>query len=227
LIFVDDSFTANPKLIIELCRRMRKEKIEMDYICEGRVNNCSYELFREMSLSGCRILYFGIESANQRILDYYHKKTTEQQNETAVKTAKKAGVDVIVGSFIVGATDETREEIQNTLDFARKVPLDLPQFNILGIHPGNSLWNEFESKGLLDGTDYWETGVAVSQICPTAVPLDEIKRMIHDGFNHFVLRPEYLLRQAQKTARSSYRIKVFADNLRNLNNVRDSIRVIA
>jgi anaerobic magnesium-protoporphyrin IX monomethyl ester cyclase len=227
LIFVDDSFTTNQKRIIELCKKMRKEKIEMDYICEGRVNSCSYDLFREMAVSGCRILYFGIESGNQRILDYYNKKTTVEQNEAAVRTAKKAGIDVIVGSFIVGAPDETRTEIQNTIDFASRVPLDLPQFNILGVHPGNALWDEFESTGVLEGTDYWETGVAVSQICPTAVPLDEIKRMIHEGFYRFVLRPEYLLRQVNKTAKSGYRLKVFADNFRNVRNIRNSIRAIA
>lgn len=227
LIFVDDSFTANPKQTINLCRNMRKEKIDMDYICEGRVNNCSFELFREMAVSGCRILYFGIESANQRILDYYHKMTTAEQNETAIRTAKKAGVDVIVGSFIVGAPDETREEIQNTIDFAKKVPLDLPQFNILGVHPGNALWDEFESRGLLEGTEYWETGVAVSQICKTAVPLEQIKKMIHEGFYHFVLRPEYLLRQVNKTAQSSYRLKVFADNLHRMIDIKDSINAVA
>ena len=113
-----------------------KEKLDEEWICEGRVNHASYELMRSMVKAGCKIIYYGIESANQRILGYYRKQITPQQSEKAVKTARKAGMDIIVGSFIVGAPTETRPEIENTLDFAKKIPLAVPQYNILGIFPG-------------------------------------------------------------------------------------------
>jgi radical SAM superfamily enzyme YgiQ (UPF0313 family) len=225
-IFVDDSFTLNQKRVIKLCREMRKEKIDMDWICEGRVDNCSYEMLREIAKAGCKILYFGIESANQRILNYYNKQTTPQQSETAVKTARKAGIDVLVGSFIVGAPDETREEIQNTIEFTKKIPIDLPQFNILGVFPGTDIWNEFETNELLKGGEYWETGVAVSKICPTAVPHDEIKHMIHEAFYHFIRRPSFLLEQMARTLQSSYRIQVVINNLSHLGDVRENMRSI-
>ena len=223
-IFVDDSFTLNQKRIIELCREMRKEKIDMDWICEGRVDNCSYDVLREIAKAGCKILYFGIESANQRILNYYNKQTTPQQSKAAVRTARKAGIDVVVGSFIVGAPDETKEEIHNTIDFAKQMPIDLPQFNILGVYPGTDIWNEFEVNGLLKEGEYWETGIAVSEICPTAVPLNEIKRMIHEAFYHFIRRPSFLLEQMARTLKSSYRMKVLMNNLSRIGDVRENIR---
>lgn len=226
-IFVDDSFTANPKNVIALCREMRKEKIDMEWICEGRVDKCSYDMFWEIAKAGCKILYFGIESANQRILDYYNKRITPEQSENAVKKARKAGVDVIVGSFIVGAPDETREEIKNTIDFANRIPIDLPQFNILGVYPGTEIWNEFEAKGLLRGGEYWETGVAVSQICPTAVPYNEIRQMIHEGFYRFARRPSFLSRQLARTIRSSYRISIIMNNLTRIGIIRENIRSVA
>jgi radical SAM superfamily enzyme YgiQ (UPF0313 family) len=226
-IFIDDSFTLNQKRVIKLCREMRKEKIDMDWICEGRVDNCSYEMLQEIARAGCRILYFGIESANQRILNYYNKQTTPQQSKTAVKTARKAGIDAVVGSFIVGAPDETREEIQNTIEFAKQIPIDFPQFNILGVYPGTAIWNEFEAKGLLKGGEYWETGIAVSEICPTAVPLNEIKHMIHEAFYHFIRRPSFLLGQIAKTVKSSYRMTIVMSNLGRIGDVRENMRSIA
>jgi len=213
LIFVDDSFTLNPKRVIEICRGMRKEKLEMEWICEGRVDNCPYEMLREMVSAGCKILYFGIESANQRILDYYHKTITPKQAETAVRKAKKAGVDVIVGSFIIGAPDETREEIRNTIEFAKKVPIDIPQFNMLGAHPGNDIWNEFEAKGLLKVNEYWETSAGVCDLSSAAVPCNEIRQMTHDAFLRHVSRPSYLITQIAKTLKSSYQMKVIVNNL--------------
>jgi anaerobic magnesium-protoporphyrin IX monomethyl ester cyclase len=219
LIFVDDSFTLNPKRVIEICRGMRKEKLDMEWICEGRVDNCPYEMLREMVSAGCKILYFGIESANQRILDYYNKTITPKQAETAVRKAKKAGVDVIVGSFIVGAPDETREEIRNTMEFAKKVPIDIPQFNMLGAHPGNDIWNEFEAKGLLKADEYWETSVGVCDISSAAVPCNEIRQMTHDAFLHHVSRPSYLIMQIAKTLKSSYRMNVIVNNLKRVPNI--------
>ncbi|MDH5482922.1 MAG: B12-binding domain-containing radical SAM protein [Candidatus Bathyarchaeota archaeon] len=226
-IFTDDSFTLNQKRVIKLCRAIKKEKIDMDWICEGRVDNCSYEMLREIAKAGCKVLYFGIESANQRILDYYNKQTTPQQSEAAVKSARKAQIDIVVGSFIVGAPNETREEIQNTIDFARRISIDIPQFNILGVYPGTDLWNEFEVAGLLDGGEYWETGIAVSEICPTAVPLAEIKRMIHDAFYGFVRRPSFILGQVARTLKSSYRMRVLMDNLSQIGEIREGIRAVA
>jgi len=223
-IFVDDSFTLDRKRVIKLCKGMRKEKLDMEWICESRVDNCSHEMLREIAKAGCRILYYGIESANQRILEYYNKQITPQQSETAVKTARKAGIDVIIGSFIVGAPDETREEIQNTIEFAKKIPIDFPQFNILSVFPGMDIWDEFEMKGLLQEGKHWETGITVSEICPSAVPNQEIKQMTHEAFYHFVRRPSFILKQIARTFKSAYRLETIINNLSRMSSIRESIR---
>ena len=154
-----------PEESSSLCRGIRKEKLDLEWIAEGRVDVRSPEMLSEMVAAGLRVLYFGIENANQRLLDYYNKKTTAEHAEKAVRAARKAGVDIIVGSFVIGASDETREEIQNTIDFAKRLPLDIPQFNILCAYPGNDIWEEFVEKGILDVEKYWEIGVNVSNIC--------------------------------------------------------------
>jgi radical SAM superfamily enzyme YgiQ (UPF0313 family) len=227
LVFVDDAFTLNPRRVIELCRGMRREKLDFEWICEGRVDSCSFEMLREMVAAGLKVLYFGIENANQRILDYYNKKITPRQAEIAVKTARKAGVDVIVGSFIMGAADETRAEIQNTINFAKRVPIDIPQFSILGAHPGNEIWNEFVANGLLNADEHWETGVAVAEISPTAVPLDEIKQVINKAFFDNITRPRFLLGQLARTIKSPYRMRVALHNLSRLNGITEDLHEVA
>jgi anaerobic magnesium-protoporphyrin IX monomethyl ester cyclase len=196
----------------------------MEWICEGRVDNCSYEMLREMVLAGCRVVFFGIESANQRILNYYNKRVTPQQSRDAVIAAKKAGMDVVVGSFIFGAPDETREEIQHTIEFAKKIPIDLPQFNILGVYPGTELWDEFEGGGFLDGGEYWEEGVAISEICSTAVPVNEIRRIIHDAFYQFVRRPSFMAKQVASTLKSPYRMSTVLNNLDKMGDILENVR---
>ncbi len=144
IMFVDDNFTLNRKRAVELCRRIRKEKIDVEWICEGRVDQSSYDMFREMVKAGCRMMYFGIESGTQKVLDYYNKRTTPQQSMEAVKKARKAGMDLIVGSFIIGAPNETKADIQKTLNFVKGLNLDIPQINVLGAFPGDNIWQEFK-----------------------------------------------------------------------------------
>ena len=223
-IFIDDCFTLNPKRATEICRRMREEKLDFEWICEGRVDSYSYEMLREIARAGCKIIYFGIESANQRILDYYEKTITPEQSVRAVETARKAGIDLVMGTFIVGAPDESREEIQDTLDFAKKLSIDLPQFNVLGIHPGMDIWDEMKAKGYVDEEKYWETGVGVSRICPTAVPFPEIVKMIKDAVYDFALRPGFILGQIGRTLKSPYRFNVVLNNLGRLGKIRKTLQ---
>ena len=226
LMFVDDNFTLNPKRVIKICQRMRKEKLDIEWISEGRVDQCPHNMIKEMVNANCRMVYFGIESANQKVLDYYDKRTTPEQAEVAVKNARKAGVDVIVGSFILGAPNETKQEIQNTLNFAERLKVDIPQFNVLATFPGTDIWDELKMKGLLNEDQYWETGVLVSEVSPDTVPFEEIERMIHESYRHFLLRPSYILTEGLRMLRSPYRFNLLFNNLKRIDTIVDSVRLV-
>ena len=225
-IFADDSFTTNKKRAIEICQAMRREKMDVDIICAGRVDNCSYELLSEMAKAGCKMMYFGIESANQRILDYYNKQTTPQQSENAVSTARKAGIDVIIGSFILGAPDESMAEIQNTFRFAKKISIDFPQFSILSAYPGMDIWNELAAKGTLNEEEYWEAGVPVPDVCPGAVPFNVIKSMMNDAIYDFIKRPSFIIKELARTFKSTYRCNAILNNMTRIGEIKENLRHI-
>jgi len=73
-------------------------------LIEGRHNN--EEPGRKMRKAGCWILFLGIESTLQKILDWIGKRITIEQIRRAVKTIKRAGIQVL-GSFIIGFPEET------------------------------------------------------------------------------------------------------------------------
>lgn len=223
-LFVDDNFTLNPKRVEKLCRRIRKEKMDFEWWCDSRVDNCTYDMLREMVKAGCKLLYFGIESGNQRILDYYKKGITPEQTRNAVRKARKAGIDVIVGSFIVGAPDETIGEIQNTLKFAHALDIDVPQLNVLGTFPGTATWNELVAKGHVDENQHWENGVYVSEVSPHAVPLSIIRPLIYEYFRAFYLRPEVLFKEIFRTFKSSFRMAALLNNLTRVNQIIETVK---
>lgn len=223
-LFVDDNFTLNQKRVAKLCHRLKKEGLGIEWFCDSRVDNCQYDVFRQMVKAGCKIIYFGVESANQRILDYYKKGITPNQSKSAVHKARKAGIDVIVGSFILGAPDETKKEIENTLQFALDLDIDVPQLNILGAFTGTDLWNDLVAKGLVDEDQCWETGVYVPKVSPHALPFDEIRSMIYEYFRAFYLRSKLLLKETLRTLKSSYRFTGLLTNITRINHIIETVK---
>jgi radical SAM superfamily enzyme YgiQ (UPF0313 family) len=204
---------------------LRKRKLKIEWFCDSRVDNAGFDTFREMVKAGCRILYFGMESANQRILDYYRKGITPEQSKLAARNARKAGVDVIVGSFIVGAPDETRKEIENTLKFVQKIDIDVPTFSVLGAPIGSALWNELVAKGFIDEDKHWEEGVYVPNVVPQAVAFDEISSMIYDYFKAFYLDPKRLLSETVRMFTSFFRLNLLFGNLKELNKTIETVKL--
>ncbi|GAG81386.1 unnamed protein product, partial [marine sediment metagenome] len=89
LQWVDDNFTISKKRLLKLSNLIRKEKLDFNWMAEGRVTQSSKELLSAMKQAGCKILSFGVESGSQRLLDWYNKKITINQIYDAVKNSKK------------------------------------------------------------------------------------------------------------------------------------------
>ena len=99
-----------------------------------------------MSESGCKAIYYGVESVNNEILRYYGKNIDSQKVERAVKLAKKYKLKVIC-SFIIGAPMERKEDMKATLNFALKLDPDYAQFSLLTHYPGTEVYEEAKIKG--------------------------------------------------------------------------------
>ena len=224
ILLVDDNFTLNKKRVKRLCQKIRKEGLDIRWFCDSRVDSSEYDMLRHMVKAGCSNLYFGIESANQRILDYYNKGITPEESVNAVRKARKAGVDVIVGSFIVGAPDETQSEVRNTLKFAQKLDIDIPSLNILGAISGTKVWDDLVGKGLINEDECWEDSVYVPAVSPNTVPYEKISSMIDDYFWEFYIRPNELLKQIIRMAKSRYRTAVLLTNIPRINTVTSEIK---
>jgi len=203
-LFVDDNFTLNLRRVQKLCREIRKERMDIEWFCDSRVDNCRYEVFRDMVKAGCSLLYFGVESGNQRILNYYKKGTTPEQTRKAIGWARK--------------------EVETTLKFAHELPIDVPQLNILSVFPGTDAWNDLVEKGFIDEEKYWEQGIYACQVSPHAVPFEQIQRMTYEYFKTFYLRPGKLSEEILRTFKSRYRMKAFLGNLLRIDEILQTVK---
>jgi anaerobic magnesium-protoporphyrin IX monomethyl ester cyclase len=168
--FVDDHFLLQPKRIEAICRGIGEAGITIQWGCEGRVDSTAQHLFPAMAKAHCRTIMFGVESGSQKVLDRLKKEQTLEEVETAVNNAKRAGIEIVHGFFVVGTPDETVEDMRATFDFASKLRLDTFGFNRLCVYRGTPLWHEYVSRGLVDDATDWFKYFKCSEIDPTCLP---------------------------------------------------------
>src|SRR3989475_5269718 len=156
-----------------------------------------------MAKAHCRTLMFGIESGSQKILDRLRKEQTLEEVRTAVTNAKRAGIEIVHGFFVVGCPDETVEDMQATFDFASRLPLDTFGFNRLCVYRGTPMWHEYVKRGLVNEQTDWYKYFKCSAIDPTCLSGEVINDVRRAGLRrlfgykllHFPVQTFRLLRR--------------------------------
>jgi anaerobic magnesium-protoporphyrin IX monomethyl ester cyclase len=150
-----DLFTVNREQVVELCKRIIAEKIQIKWTCNSRVDYVDQEMLQLMGEAGCWLISWGIESGNVQILKHARKGAYPDKAVRALKWARQAGIKNW-GYFIIGLPGETEQTIRQTIDFAKKLPLDIALFHVAAPYPGTPFFFEVvENKWFRPGTR-WE-----------------------------------------------------------------------
>jgi radical SAM superfamily enzyme YgiQ (UPF0313 family) len=153
VLFVDDNFLADKKRAEKIMDGVIKEKMDIEMWAEARVNSADEKLFRKMKKAGFMAIAFGIDGGNQEVLDFYNKKTTMAQIRKAVNMSRKMGF-YTYGTFIMGAPIETEKHLEDSINFAKSLPLDLVAFFVLEYGAGSPLWEEAIKDGKITRDEY-------------------------------------------------------------------------
>ena len=109
IYFREDIFTMNSKRVYGICDEINKRDLDFKWICESRVNTINQEMLRSMKKAGCELIWFGVESGSQRVLDLMHKQITLSQSRNAFSLCKKIKLKA-GGSFLIGIPGEKKNE---------------------------------------------------------------------------------------------------------------------
>ena len=142
ITFYDDEFTLNHNRIMELCSIISDRQFDLTWTCEARVDLVDVELLASMRRAGCRLIYFGIESGNQHILDKLNKCQALEDISRAVRLTHNTGMQA-AGYFMLGCPDETRDSMKQTVDFSLELELEHAQFSVCCPLPGSELYKQY------------------------------------------------------------------------------------
>ncbi len=150
-----DLFTVNREQVMDLCQRMIDEKIDIKWTCNSRVDYVDEEMLQMMGKAGNWLISWGIESGSEQILRKARKGAYPDKAERALQWAKNAGIKNW-GYFIIGLPGETEETIRHTIDFSKKLPLDIALFHVAAPYPGTPFFFEVVKNGWFRAGTRWE-----------------------------------------------------------------------
>lgn len=150
-----DLFTVNRDQVVSLCRAMIEEKIDMQWMCNSRVDYVDEEMLSLMGQAGCHMISWGIESGSEEVLKRARKGASPAKAEQALRWAKQAGIKNF-GYFIIGLPGETEESIKQTIAFSKTLPLNVAIFHIAAPYPGTPFFFEVVENGWFRPGTNWE-----------------------------------------------------------------------
>jgi len=159
LCFDEPNFTANKERAIDILTKMKENGIHPKYAwpsvsIDVAQNDRLLKLFTEISQFHFSI---GLESINQKTLDFYNKKQTPEIIRKSLKKLHDYGIKV-QGSFIFGSDYDDKTAFQKTVDFCHETEIDFPTFSALTPYVGTDIRKEFEKNKRIftDNWDYYD-----------------------------------------------------------------------
>ena len=191
IIFEDDQFLIKKKRVIEICEGILKANWSISWCCSARVNAVNdLAMLKLMKQSGCWQISYGIESGNQKILDFAKKGITISQIEKAIRLTHKAGI-LSKGYFILGLPYENEETMKNTISFAKSLPLnDMSVFNLTPF-PGSKMYSIAEQFGTIE-KDFEKMNLLEVVYVPTGLSKESLLYYQRRFMKEFYLRPRII-----------------------------------
>jgi radical SAM superfamily enzyme YgiQ (UPF0313 family) len=153
IMFVDDNIIADP----DYARRLFRALVPLN---KRWVSQCSLkiaddpDLLRLAHAAGCRGLFIGIETLDEKNLDALDKGFNDSRRYAErLARIRRAGIGVQL-SIMVGLDNDDVSAFARTLRFLRTVDAAALQLNILTPLPGTPLFDDLQRKGRITDRDW-------------------------------------------------------------------------
>lgn len=197
IVLMDDLFTVNRPRLIKICEGLIKRNLKVDWKAEARVDTVDKEILTLMKRAGCSVLCYGVESANQKTLDFLEKGTRVAQIKKTLRLSRKVGIQTL-GYFILGVPGETYAKAQKTIQLSLDY-CDFAAYNVLAPFPGSRLYPLALKRDWIaaaDAQNPFDQEPERMALVSKEWPAENLKKIIREANIRYNFRPKYLLRQA-------------------------------
>ncbi len=197
----DDNFTVDKKRVLKICEMIKERNWDLTFSCEARVDCVDPDVLRALKSAGCEYIAYGVESGSQRVLDSIRKQFTKERVRETFKITHRIGIG-IRGYFIVGLPGETKQDILQTIQFAKELNPTIATFTFFTPWPGTDAYNQIVKAGELKKPRYWRDAVVPDFnflqdpiYVPKTLSKEALVRLHQMAYRSFYLRPSYMMQR--------------------------------
>ena len=153
IYFDDDVFNIDKNHVLRICEEIKRRKIDIPWAAMARADLMDEVLLESMAGAGLYAIKYGLESVNQKILNFCKKNMNLETAYKAIKFTKKLGIKVHL-TFCLGLPGETQQTIEETVNFIQDIRPNSLQFSFATPFPGTEYFEYLEKKGYLLSKDW-------------------------------------------------------------------------
>jgi len=190
LISIDDNLILDPNRVNKLCDILIQRKSNIKWYCQGRVDTIKQtgsKLLTKMRMAGCEGIQIGVETPHKKRLENMKKGITARDALDVAKLIEQNGIKARA-TFLFGFENQTKKELQETFDFAKKLNPTYVQFGIVTPFPGTPFFEDVKNKLK---THDWRKFTVAHELLDCDFDLE---KELAKGFLKFYLRPKFLLK---------------------------------
>ncbi|MFH1415455.1 MAG: radical SAM protein [Elusimicrobiota bacterium] len=149
VFFADPTFNADKQRVIDLCAAMRTENLDLKWECLVRSDLMDDDIMREMSLSGCDAVFFGLETGSEHVYKKIKRGATTVADSIEVIRRSSEFFKTTEVGLMWGFPFETLDDFKKTLAVRNKLETELctqVQLRWLEPYPCTDLFKEYSNE---------------------------------------------------------------------------------
>ncbi len=199
----DDNFSTKLDRAKKICdiiiEKGLNKKFTWALACGIRADCIDEEFIRKAKEAGCYSIYIGVETGNPELLKRINKGETLEEIKRAFELCKKVEIET-VAFYMFGLPGETKETMDKTIEFAKKLDSDYAKFTITVPYPSTPLFYEWDEKGYIKTKDWskYNFHTASKVYNHPNLDWDTLEKYYHKAYLRFYFRPSYIAKKIVK-----------------------------
>ena len=146
----DAIFTLDKIRVVEFCKLLIEEKLDIKWECETHMQHLDADLINLMYDAGNRKIGFGVESANEEVLNRANRKFQNwDRTKENIDVCKSLGIKT-TAFFILALSGDTVKGALETIKLAIELGPDACHFNLPSLYPGTGAYSNALQEGHID-----------------------------------------------------------------------------
>lgn len=185
--FFDDNISWNKKRIIEMCNEIINRKLDIRWDTPNGVAIATLDelVLRKMKQSGYYKIVMGIESGSEKTLRFMRKPVVLEHARKIIKICNRLGIWTW-STFVIGFPNETLEDINKTIEFAKNSGLNFATFYVAQPYLGTEMFDIYKKEGLLKNGVRHDSGVTNTQYDTHFFSAEELRNLQKKAYSDFI-----------------------------------------